>query len=54
MNYHKDIKTNDNIDDLIIKNKDNPIIDIIIETPDYSYWFNQDPLDYKRLKNKPF
>ncbi len=24
-----------------------------IQLPDYSYWFNQEPLDYNRLRNKP-
>jgi len=25
----------------------------IIQTPDYSYWVNQEPLDFNKLKNKP-
>lgn len=52
MKLDKD-QENEDIESLIIKDKDSVIESDILEVPDYSYWFNQESLDYKRLRNKP-
>ena len=44
---------NEDIESLIIKDKDSVIKSDILEVPDYSYWFSQESLDYKRLRNNP-
>lgn len=36
---------NENIDQLIIKEKGNVIENEVLETPDYSYWASQEPLN---------
>jgi hypothetical protein len=43
----------ESIDDLIVKERDSDFVIDTLEIPDYSYGYNNESLDYNRLRNKP-